>query len=98
MSANRGLIVALATGFITHKVTNAHRQKISSKLMPTRKTTKPASASTPFRAADHLRSASEIAVYIEEMLADGDARAVPVALRTVADALGGMGRSPRRPV
>jgi len=25
------------------------------------------------------------------MLADGDARAVPVALRTVADALGGMG-------
>ncbi len=33
----------------------------------------------------------EIAIYIEEMLADGDARAVPVALRTVADALGGMG-------
>jgi hypothetical protein len=25
------------------------------------------------------------------MLADGDARAVPVALRTVAEALGGMG-------
>jgi probable addiction module antidote protein len=25
------------------------------------------------------------------MLADGDARAVPIALRTVADALGGMG-------
>jgi probable addiction module antidote protein len=45
----------------------------------------------PFRAADHLRSDSEIAVYIEAMLADGDARAVPIALRTVADALGGMG-------
>jgi DNA-binding phage protein len=42
--------------------------------------------STPFRAADHLRTEAEIAVYIEEMLADGDARAVPIALRTVADA------------
>jgi probable addiction module antidote protein len=32
----------------------------------------------------------EIAAYIESMLADGDMRAVPVALRTVADAVGGM--------
>jgi probable addiction module antidote protein len=39
---------------------------------------------------DHLRSEAEIATYIEAMLSDGDARAVPVALRTVADALGGM--------
>jgi len=44
----------------------------------------------PFRAADHLRSDKDIAAYIEAMLADGDARAVPIALRTVADALGGM--------
>ena len=46
--------------------------------------------STRFRAATHLRSNAEIAAYIESMLADGDARAVPVALRTVADAVGGM--------
>ena len=59
--------------------------------MTTGKTTKPAAAaSKPFRAADHLRSNAEIASYIESMLADGDARAVPVALRTVAEALGGM--------
>jgi len=59
--------------------------------MPTGKTTKPGhGASVPFRAADHLRSNAEIAVYIESMLSDGDARAVPVALRTVAEALGGM--------
>jgi probable addiction module antidote protein len=56
--------------------------------MPTGKTTKP--ASLPFRAADHLKSQTEIAEYLEAMLADGDARAIPVALRTVADAVGGM--------
>jgi probable addiction module antidote protein len=59
--------------------------------MRTGKTTKPAAASAPFRAADHLRSDTEIAAYIEAMLTDGDARAVPTALRTVAHALGGMG-------
>jgi probable addiction module antidote protein len=59
--------------------------------MRTGKTTKRASPSAPLRVADHLRSDVEIAIYIEEMLADGDARAVPVALRTVAEALGGMG-------
>ncbi len=59
--------------------------------MRTGKTTKRVPPSAPFRAADHLRTDAEIAVYIEEMLADGDARAVPVALRTVAEALGGMG-------
>jgi probable addiction module antidote protein len=59
--------------------------------MPTGKTTKRAVApSAPFRAANHLRSDLEIAAYIESMLADGNARAVPTALRTVADAVGGM--------
>ena len=58
--------------------------------MRTGKTSKSVAASAPFRAADHLRTNAGIAAYIEAMLADGDARAVPVALRTVADALGGM--------
>jgi probable addiction module antidote protein len=58
--------------------------------MRTGKTSKSAAASAPFRAADYLRSNAEIATYIEAMLEDGDARAVPIALRTVADALGGM--------
>lgn len=58
--------------------------------MRTGKTSEPAAASVRFRAADHLRSSAEIAAYIEAMLVDGDARAVPIALRTVADALGGM--------
>ena len=56
--------------------------------MATGKTTYPASA--PFRAADHLKTEEEIAYYLEEMLSDGDPRVVPVALRTVADAVGGM--------
>jgi probable addiction module antidote protein len=56
--------------------------------MNTGKTTK--SASVPFRAADHLRSEAEIAAYIEEMLSEGDPRAMPTALRTVADAAGGI--------
>ena len=56
--------------------------------MNTGKTTKP--ASVPFRAADHLRSEAEIAAYIEEMLSEGDPRAMPTALRTVADAAGGI--------
>jgi probable addiction module antidote protein len=58
--------------------------------MRTGKTTKRAFPSRPFRAADHLRSEAEVAAYIEAMLEDGDARAVPVALRTVVDAVGGM--------
>ena len=57
------------------------------------KTTKAAPPGAPFRAAGHLRNDAEIALYLEEMLADGDARAVPVALRTVADALGGTERT-----
>jgi probable addiction module antidote protein len=58
--------------------------------MHTGKTAKPASPSRPFIAAEHLRSEVEVAAYIEAMLEDGDARAVPVALRTVIDAVGGM--------
>lgn len=58
--------------------------------MPTGKNTKPAAASIPFRAADYLRTCADIAAYLEAMLADGDTRAVPIALRTVADAVGGM--------
>ncbi len=54
------------------------------------KITKQCLASCPFRAADRLRSEAEVAAYIEAMLEDGDARAVPVALRTVVDAMGGM--------
>ena len=54
------------------------------------KITNRAPPSRPFRAADHLRTEADVAVYIEEMLADGDARAVPVALRTIVDAVGGM--------
>ena len=60
------------------------------KTLRTGKTTKPGSPSRPFIAADHLRSEAEVAAYIEAMLEDGDARAVPVALRTVVDAVGGM--------
>lgn len=56
--------------------------------MNTGKTTKAASA--PFRADRHLRDGTEIAAYLEEMLSDGDARALPIALRTVADAEGGI--------
>jgi hypothetical protein len=59
-------------------------------------TTKPAAASVPFRAADHLRNAKEIACYIQAMLADGDALAVPIALRTVADALDAFHLPPAR--
>jgi probable addiction module antidote protein len=58
--------------------------------MRTGKTTKPASPSRPFNAAEHLGNEAEIAAYIQGMLEDGDAGAVPVALRTVADAVGGM--------
>jgi probable addiction module antidote protein len=37
-----------------------------------------------------LRTDVEIADYIQEMLTDGDARAVPIALKTIAAALGGI--------
>jgi probable addiction module antidote protein len=57
--------------------------------MSTGKTTKSA-ASAPFRVADHLRNEADIAAYLEAVLEDGDPRAMPVALRTVADAMGGL--------
>jgi len=46
--------------------------------------------SLPFKVSAHLRNESEIAAYVEAMLEDGDARMVPIALRTVAEAVGGM--------
>jgi probable addiction module antidote protein len=58
--------------------------------MNARRTTKSAAASAAFRAANYLRNEREIAAYLETMLADGDAHAVPLALRTVGDAIGGM--------
>src|SRR5260370_39829845 len=70
--------------------TSAHKGRISSQPMRAGKTTKPASPSRPFSAAEHLRSEAEVAAYIEAMLEDGNARAVPIALRTVVDAVGGM--------
>ena len=47
-------------------------------------------ASVPFRSGELLRSDHEIAVYLEGMLEDGDPRLIPIALRTVAEAVGGM--------
>jgi DNA-binding phage protein len=47
-------------------------------------------AAGPSQAADRPRPDTEIAAYIEPMLEDGDARAVPAALRTVADAAAGL--------
>lgn len=52
----------------------------------TGKTTKHA-ASVPFRAADYLQAA-ELPGYLAEVMHDGDTRALPLALRTVADVLG----------
>jgi hypothetical protein len=48
--------------------------------------------SRPFYAAEYLPSEAEVAAYIEAIIEDGDAGAVPIALRTVAEALGGMAR------
>lgn len=59
--------------------------------MATGKTTKRVySPSVPFKAADYLKSDRAIAAYIEGILEDGDARVVPIALRTIAEAVGGM--------
>jgi probable addiction module antidote protein len=64
--------------------------------MNTGKTTKPAAASAPFSAADYLHNERDIAAYLETMLADGNTRAIPVALRTVAEAVGGMAALAKR--
>jgi probable addiction module antidote protein len=58
--------------------------------MTTGKTTRTAASSAPFRVAEHLRNEDEIAAYLEAILEDGDPRAMPIALRTIADALGGL--------
>ncbi|MEL1262837.1 addiction module antidote protein [Pseudoxanthomonas putridarboris] len=58
--------------------------------MTTGKTTKPAAASRPFSVGAYLRDEADVAAYLESVLEDGDARVVPVALRTVAEAMGGM--------
>lgn len=52
----------------------------------TGKTTEHA-ASVPFHAADYLQ-ADDIPGYLAEVMADGDTRALPCALRTAADVLG----------
>lgn len=54
--------------------------------MSTGKITKHA-ASAPFHAADYLQ-ADDIPGYLAEVIRDGDTRALPQALRTVADVLG----------
>ena len=58
--------------------------------MSTGRTTRKDRASVPFRGSEFLRDDREIAAYLEDMLANGDAQVVPVALRTVAEASGGM--------
>ena len=54
--------------------------------MTTGKTTKRA-ASGPFRAADYLQ-ADDLPGYLADVMADGDTRALPLALRDAADVLG----------
>jgi probable addiction module antidote protein len=58
--------------------------------MTTGRTTRNDGPSRPFRAAAYLRDEKDIAAYLEAVLEGGDPRVVPVALRTVADAIGGM--------
>ena len=58
--------------------------------MATGRTIRNSSASVSFRASKCLRDERDIAAYLEAMLEDGEPRVVPVALRTVADAVGGM--------
>ena len=55
--------------------------------MPIGKTTETAPASAPFRASEFLAPA-DLVVYLDEILADGDASLLPVALRTIAEVLG----------
>lgn len=55
-----------------------------------------ADASRPFRIADYLRDETDIAYYLEELLADGDPRVITIGLRHVAEAVGGMSELARR--
>jgi hypothetical protein len=73
-----------------------HPNPVTSSRRRRKAITTTAAVSVPFRAADHLRNAKENTGYIRAMLADGDARAVPIALRTVADALGAFDLPPAR--
>lgn len=58
--------------------------------MPAGKTTNAEAASAPFRAADFIRNEKELALFLQELFADGDVRMIPSGLRTAADVLGGM--------
>ncbi len=71
-----------------------HRQN------PTGRTSKPAkskaAASRRFHVADHLRDETDIAYYLEELLAGGDPCVITLGLRHVANAVGGMSELARR--
>ena len=54
--------------------------------MDTGKTTY--SASSPLKASDYLKTERDRVRYVKEVLYDGDPRALPVAIRTLADAMG----------
>lgn len=55
-----------------------------------------ASASKPFDMAAHLRDDVDVAAYLEAVLKEGDSRALTVALRDAAQAVGGMTEVARR--
>ena len=55
--------------------------------MITGKTTKHVPASAPFNASAYL-TAEDIPAFLAEVVHDGDAHALPLALRTAADVLG----------
>ena len=63
--------------------------------MSSGKTTRHAS-SRSFRVGEHLRNEREIAGYIEAVLAEGEPKMLPRALRNVADAMGGLGKLAER--
>lgn len=50
--------------------------------------TKPA---TPYNPSDYLKSAEDIAHYLDAALEDGNSQVLMMALRNVADAQGGLG-------
>ena len=53
-------------------------------------------ASRPFRAAHYLKNERDIAEFLEAILEDGDPRVLPRALRTAADAMGGIAKLAQR--
>jgi len=52
--------------------------------------------SVPYRSADYLKSAEDIADYLNAALEDGDERVLLLALRNATDAIGGMTELARR--